>query len=219
MRLFKSNTINWKYIIGEIVLIFFGISLAIWFNNWNTSNTINANKRIAIAKIEDEIRNNLRELHDAREINLKIPTAIETYKEIISRSDGEAISSITEMRNFRASFPGFFIINDSVRINDTLYKYLGDTKINLELVELSEIAWETSRNMGIANEFGYECLYDLENMYNIQRLVQNEMNKAAEALQNQEISRLIRILGFMNQLDEQLETDYNLMLQNIADCL
>jgi hypothetical protein len=73
--------------------------------------------------------------------------------------------------------------------------------------------------MGIANEFGYECLYELENMYNIQRLVQNEINKAAEALQNQEIDRLIRILAFLSQLDEQLESDYNSMLGQISDCL
>lgn len=218
MRLFKPTTVNWKYIIGEILLIFFGISLAIWFNNWNASNTINTNKRIAIDKIEDEIRNNLRELHDAREVNLKIPMAIETYTEIITNSDGEAVSSTTEIQRFQANFPGFFTIKDSVRINDTIYKYLGDTKINLELVELSEIAWETSRNMGIANNFGYECLYSLENMYNIQRMVQKEMDKASEALQNQEIKRLIRILEFMNQLDKQLEADYNLVLKNIAEC-
>ena len=28
-------TPNWKYAIGELTLIFLGISLAIWFNNWN----------------------------------------------------------------------------------------------------------------------------------------------------------------------------------------
>jgi len=56
-------------------------------------------------------------------------------------------------------------------------------------------------------------------MYNIQRLVQNEINKAAEALQNQEIDRLIRILAFLSQLDEQLESDYNSMLGQISDCL
>ena len=72
MRLFKSSAVNWKYFVGEILLIFFGISLAIWFNNWNTSNTINENKRIAIDKIEEEIQNNLSELHSAREVNLKI---------------------------------------------------------------------------------------------------------------------------------------------------
>ncbi len=219
MRLFKSSTVNWKYIVGEILLIFFGISLAIWFNNWNASNTINANKRIAIDKIKDEIQNNLEELHSAREVNLKIPKAIEAYEEIVSKSYGQAVSSISKMKNFQKNFPDFFIIKDSVRINDSLYRYLGSTKIKLELTALSQIAWETSRNMGITNEFGYECLYSLENMYNIQGLVQNEMNKVAEALQNQEIERLKRILGTVNQLDVQLEEDYNLMLKNIADCL
>jgi len=219
MRFFKSSKVNWKYIVGEILLIFFGISLAIWFNNWNASNTINANKRIAIEKIEEEIQNNLIELHSAREVNLKIPQAIEAYEEIVSKSYGQAVSSISKMRNFQENFPDFFIIKDSVLINDSLYRYLGNTRIKLELTALSQIAWETSRNMGIVNEFGYECLYGLENMYNIQGLVQNEMNKAAEALQNEEIERLNRILGFVNQLDEQLEDAYNLMLKNIADCM
>ena len=219
MRLFKPTTINWKYIIGEILLIFFGISLAIWFNNWNASNTINENKRIAIAKIEEEIQNNLNELQISREVNLKIPKAIEAYEEIVPDSYGQAVSSVSKMKNFQENFPEFFIIKDSVRINDTLYRYIGNTRINLDLTALSQIAWETSRNKGITNEFGYDCLYGLESMYNIQQLVQNEMNKAAEALQNQEIERLNRILGFVHQLDEQLEDAYNLMFKNIADCM
>lgn len=219
MRLFKSTTVNWKYIIGEILLIFFGISLAIWFNNWNASNTINANKKIAIDKIEDEIRNNLDELYSAREVNLKIPRAIAAYEEIISNNDGEAVAGISEMMDFQETFPNFFIIKDSVQINDSLYRYLGNTRIRLELTAFSQIAWETSRNMGIANEFGYECLYNLENVYNIQQLVQNEMDKAAEALQNEEVDRLKRILGFVNQLDVQLEDAYNSMLKNIGDCM
>ncbi|UCD60052.1 MAG: hypothetical protein JSV59_09155 [Flavobacteriaceae bacterium] len=219
MRLFKSTTVNWKYIIGEILLIFFGISLAIWFNNWNASNTINANKKIAIDKIEDEIRNNLDELYSTREVNLKIPRAIAAYEEIISNNDGQVVAGISEMLDFQETFPNFFIIKDSVQINDSLYGYLGNTRIRLELTAFSQIAWETSRNMGIANEFGYECLYNLENVYNIQQLVQNEMDKAAEALQNEEIDRLERILGFVSQLDVQLEDAYNSMLKNIGDCM
>lgn len=219
MRLFKPSTVNWKYIVGEILLIFFGISLAIWFNNWNASNTVNENKRIAIDKIEEEIQNNLKELHNAREVNLKIPKAIEAYEEMVPESYGQAVSSISKMKDFQENFPEFFIIKDSVQINDSLYRFLGSNRIKLELLSLSQIAWETSRNMGITNEFGYECLYSLENMHNIQRLVQNEMNKAAEALQNSELERLKRILGTVNQLDVQLEDAYNLMLKNIADCM
>jgi hypothetical protein len=197
----------------------FGISLAIWFNNWNEDSKINTNKKIALDKIEDEIENNLEELRAAREVNNKVPKAIASYKELILKGNGHAVSEISQMQDFQKEYSGFFQIKDSVRINDSVYRYLGDSKVNIELTELSEIAWETSRNMGIANEFGYECLYELENMYNIQRLVQNEINKAAEALQNQDIDRLIRILGFVSQLDEQLEMDYNSMLGHITDCL
>ncbi|MDB4270488.1 hypothetical protein N9896_00160 [bacterium] len=219
MRLFKPNTMNWKYILGEVLLIFIGINLAIWFNNWNEDSKINTNKKIALDKIEDEIQNNLEELRAAREVNNKVPKAIANYKELVLKGDGHVVSEISKMQEFQKKYSGFFQIKDSVRINDSVYRYLGDTKINIELAELSEIAWETSRHMGIANEFGYECLYELENMYNIQRLVQNEINKAAEALQNQEIDRLIRILAFLSQLDEQLESDYNSMLGHITDCL
>ena len=219
MRLFKPNTMNWKYILGEVLLIFIGINLAIWFNNWNETNKINTNKTIALDKIEAEIQNNLEELRSARQINIKIPKAITNYKEFVFKGNGHPVSEISQMQDFQKEYSGFFQIKDSVRINDSVYRYLGDTKINIELAELSEIAWETSRHMGIANEFGYECLYELENMYNIQRLVQNEINKAAEALQNQEIDRLIRILAFLSQLDEQLESDYNSMLGQISDCL
>lgn len=219
MGFFKSSGINWKYIVGEILLIFFGISLAIWFNNWNTSNTINENKRIAIDKIKEEIQNNLSEIRASRKVNSKIPKAIAIYKEFVSQGDGHVVSEKSRMKDFQEEYSGFFLIKDSVRINDSIYRYLGDTKINIELTELSEIAWETSRLMGIANEFGYDCLYELENMYNIQRLFQNEINKAAEALQNQDIDRLLRILGFMSQFDEQLESDYNSMLGQITNCL
>ena len=91
--------------------------------------------------------------------------------------------------------------------------------INLELAELTEIAWETTKDMGIASEFGFDCLYQLENMYNVQRLVQKEINNSAEALQKSDIERLLRVLEFINQLDAQLERDYNRVLDNLRICL
>jgi len=51
MRFFKENrSLNLKYIFGEILLLFMGINLAIWFNNWNASKKINEGKKIAISK-------------------------------------------------------------------------------------------------------------------------------------------------------------------------
>ena len=59
MRFFKLNRkLNLKYIFGEILLLFIGINLAIWFNNWNASKKINEEKKVAISKIAEEIKNN-----------------------------------------------------------------------------------------------------------------------------------------------------------------
>ena len=41
----KVRDFNWKYVLGEIFLIFIGITLAIWFNNFN-QNRIDENKKV-----------------------------------------------------------------------------------------------------------------------------------------------------------------------------
>ena len=51
----KLPKFNWKYIIGEVSLIFIGISLAIWFNNWNENQKL---KRVEV-QILQEIKNGL----------------------------------------------------------------------------------------------------------------------------------------------------------------
>lgn len=200
-------------------MIFLGINLAIWFNDWNTARKIDDSKALAIEKIEGEIRNNLEEIVRAREINTKIPEAISAIKNMQSEKHEGTVATIEEMTAFRNSFPNFFIPIDSIQVVPGLYRYEGDTKINLELAELTEIAWETTKDMGIASEFGFDCLYQLENMYNVQRLVQNEIDNATEALQKTDIERLIRVLEFIRQLDTQLERDYKRVLDNLGVCI
>ncbi len=199
-------------------MIFIGINLAIWFNNWNTSRKLDQNKAIAIAKIQEEINNNLIELVRARNANASIPAAIEKFKNMRSDKYEGTVATSSEMTLYIKEFPGFYTVMDSTILEPGLYRYEGDTFINLELAELTEIAWETSKDMEIANEFGFDCLYELENMYNVQRLVKKEIDKSAEALQTSDISRLERILEFIRQLDSQLERDYKRMLSNINIC-
>ena len=45
---------------------------------------------------------------------------------------------------------------------------------------------------------------------------QIKINKAANALQRNELNELIRVLGFLNQLNVQLEEKYKEVLENIA---
>ena len=83
MRFLKSNKnykFNLKYVLGEIFLLFIGISLAIWFNNWNTTKRSNKDKEIAIVKITEEISNNLVEIQIAQDSNQKIQKHLQNLK-------------------------------------------------------------------------------------------------------------------------------------------
>ncbi len=218
MKRLRLRNLNWKYIVGEVLLIFVGINLAIWFNDWNASKKIDQNKKIAIEKIQIEIKNNLEELLKTRENNQRITGAIETYKGFDPGATEGVIATTGQMKKFRKQYPGFFHATDSTQLKDEFFNYEGDIFINLELAELSKIAWETSKTTGIVNEFGYDCLYELQGIYNLQSLVTNEMSKAGNALQNQEIELLLRVLEFINQMDSNLEEDYKSVLEHIMDC-
>lgn len=50
--------LNWKYALGELVLIFLGISLAIWFNNWNDLQKRKRLEKDILLQIQRDIKTN-----------------------------------------------------------------------------------------------------------------------------------------------------------------
>lgn len=218
MRFIRLKEIKWKYILGEIFLIFVGINLAIWFNGWNTSKTTSSNIEIALDKIKGELNANLKQLEENRTSNQKITFFLDAIMAIQKENSGELLVSPKIMSAFEDTYKDFFAVTDSTYVDTDLYSYVGDTYINLDITELSRIAWETSKSTGIFHEFGYECLYELEGIYNTQNLVQNEIDKATEALRNESIDDLRRILKFANQLEMQLESQYKKIIGNIDNC-
>ncbi|MGX1931117.1 hypothetical protein [Flagellimonas sp. 2504JD4-2] len=217
MRFFKLKSFNWKYIVGEILLLFVGINLAIWFNDWNESKIIQKDKEIALTKIKGEIEANLNELVTNRALNQRIPSF---YRELdsLKSKEGALVLSPGGMSRFVEKYPEYFVKVDSVAVGDGLYRYQGDTFLNLEISDLSSIAWDISKSTGIFHEFGYDCLYELQGMYYTQDLVRNEFKNATEALRNRAIDDLVRIIGILSQLEGQLESQYKDMIINIDNC-
>lgn len=218
MRRIRIRNLNLKYILGEILLIFIGINLAIWFNNWNTSKEVSKNKVVALTKIEGELRNNLAELLKSRADNKRIPEFIDEYKGLSSNNSGTIVMTTGEMRVFQSEYSSFYKILDSTQKRDGHFEYKVDTYINLEIPTLSEIAWDTSKATGIFSDFSFDCLYELESTYNLQDLVANEFQKVVEALQRDSIEKLLKALEFVSQLEQQLEKRYNKVLLNLENC-
>ena len=220
MRFFKlgKKEFNWKYVLGEILLIFIGINLAIWFNNWNASKKAIADKNVAITKITEEVINNSNQLKIAQEQNHQILLAYSEYKNKFDGNTSQLLATPSEVKELNTKYPGFYLTSDSIPLKNDVYRYNGGTHILLEIPILNEIAWDTTKTLSILNEFDYECLYDLESMYSLQRLVQKEINKASDALQKRELKELMNILGFLNQLNSQLSENYKTVLENIENC-
>jgi len=61
---------TWLYIVREIVLLFIGISLAIWFNNWNERRKFKSIIKKSIGFIELELKSNL-EILKSNKINIE----------------------------------------------------------------------------------------------------------------------------------------------------
>jgi len=207
-----------KYIFGELLLLFIGINLAIWFNNWNSSKKINEGKRIAISKIIEEVESNKLEFDKVLKNNYRILNAYNDFKKIYDGNTSVIKANPKQLQLLRNKYPDFFITKDSIALENGLFRYRGVTKLVLEIPTLTEIAWNTTTTLNITNELNYECLYELESIYNLQRRVQIEINKSADALQKGELEELMSILNFLNQLGSQLQTNYNSIKKNIQNC-
>lgn len=51
--------ISWRYALGELVLIFLGITMAIWFNNWNEARQATRVEVRSLQELRDALRQDL----------------------------------------------------------------------------------------------------------------------------------------------------------------
>jgi len=219
MRFFKLNrNLNLKYIFGEILLLFIGINLAIWFNNWNASKKINEEKKVAISKIAEEIKNNKIEIDSVLINSHRIINAYQDFKNVYDGNTAAINTNPTQLKFLNNKYPDYFRVKDSIAMDNGIFHYRGVTRINLEIPTLTEIAWKTTTTLNVTSEFNYECLYELESLYNLQRRVQIEINKSADAMQQGKLDELMVILEFINQLGSQLQSDYESVKENILNC-
>lgn len=199
----KFWRLDWKYVIGEIVLLFIGINLAIWFNNWNSSKRLNQNKAVAVESIQQEINSNREEIQEALERNREILNAFNELSSLYSGSTSNVVATVDEMQDLKNKYPGFFTVEDSLVQENNRFLYSGSTSMRLEIPTVSDVAWETTQAIGLAGEFDFECLLGLERTYDLQSLIEQQIGRATDALQENDVDRLLRAIDFSNQLSEQ----------------
>ena len=104
-------------------------------------------------------------------------------------------------------------------MDETTFRYAGDTFLDIHLPELRAIAWKTGQSLEVLNELDYECLFGLESLYNLQQQVLVHYEKVTEALANESSTgQIVRRLSIAGQLERQLTEDYRRMLEGMEEC-
>lgn len=140
-RIFTA--VNWKYAVGEILLIVIGILLAVQINNWNSDRIFRINERTILSRLKNDLISNQQNITRRSEINkerLKMTEEIYdllekhmTYEEMINavcpaRMDfpfNPVQSTFEEMKNTGLIYR---LSNDSIR-NQVInyYRELNET--------------------------------------------------------------------------------------------
>lgn len=78
--------INWKYALGEILLLFIGITIAIWFNNWNESKKAREVEIKSLIELKSAIDLDLRDIGENIE---GFTNRVRLYRMIIKHIENE----------------------------------------------------------------------------------------------------------------------------------
>ena len=132
----------------EILFIFIGITLAVWFNNWNDERKNRATERKALIELQKSIE------HDLEDIRLNISSfrkRIDTYRQLIKFIEQE--QSMTDTLKKRLPF----MMGTTTFINNTAaYESLKSQGINLIRDQQLKLAilnyYDVSQDWIISNE-------------------------------------------------------------------
>lgn len=113
-RIFKPvKHIDWSYAVGEIILIFLGISLAIWFNNWNEDRNERRTEVNILREIQENLTSNIRHTTSISEAELSRAKAYRKLGNIILSDqlpkEGKALpDTMTKLLHQLNSYANYF---------------------------------------------------------------------------------------------------------------
>jgi hypothetical protein len=180
-----------------------GVLLAFYLNNINARSKIELRKQISIQNLNNEISKNKFELLDSSD-NEGLIAFLSEIRKINNEIPNDLTLSTKAMGKLVKKYAGFIEIRDSTNVEGDHYSYNVAYKFELNLNDVQNIAWETSKMSDITNEISYDCLHALVKIYSLQEIFINEQQKLLSHFVNAEHNKLLSALGIVEQLKTQL---------------
>ena len=152
---------------------------------------------------QDSPHNNKSQLLDSNE-NDRLVYFLQRIRKIDDDIPTLLTTSDSSINNLRRDYPDFIEVKESKVISSNLSEYNVAYKFDLNLADLQNIAWETSKMSNITSELDYDCLQDLVKIYSLQEIFLVEQQKILNHFVNAEHDKLLSVLLIVQQLKSQL---------------
>jgi len=208
----KKKKVEWLNHFVGFVSVVLGVLMAFWLNSWNESRKESGSIETALQNIKNEIEKNLSGMDSIIAKNKRQRDMLEEYLEYIDEDMKVTVSK--------------------ERFDPLVEKYVGylsadgtGVKINLELFQLSEVAWVTTHRTGILAAVDFELAFTLESTYDLQEKVNSFDDTIISELRNvsgkkDSFQKIFRALDIEINLATQLkEREYPKALKVINEQL
>ena len=208
----KRNKIEWLNHFVGFVSVVLGVLMAFWLNSWNESRKESDSIETALQNIRNEIEKNQGGMDSIITKNKRQRDMLEEYLKYIDE-DMEVRVSKERLNPLLAQY-GEYLTSDGTGV-----------KINLELFQLSEVAWVATHRTGILAAIDFELAFTLESTYDLQEKVNSFDDTIISELRNisgkkDSFEKIYRALDIEINLATQLkERQYPKALKAISEQL
>lgn len=180
-----------------------GVLLAFYLNDLSSRSKIENRKQLSILNINNELDRNKSVLNDSNN-NERLINFLTKVRKINVEIPNELTTTASSMKKLKMNYADFIEIKDSIGSFKNSFKYNVAYKFELNLDDLQNIAWETSKMSDITTELNYDCLQALVKVYSLQEIYTNEQQKILVHFVNAEHNKLLSTLRIVQQLKSQL---------------
>lgn len=164
MKTKRKRKVNWvNHSVGFISVVL-GVIIAFWLNNWNEQRKEKKSIQVALQNIKSEMIRNQASLDTIINQNARQADFLSKYLESVDE-DMNIIVPTEEWGKLVAEYP------------DQLELQSSGVRLNMDLYQLSEVAWATTNRTGILSSVSFDLAYTLESTYDLQEKV-NEFDQS-----------------------------------------
>jgi len=217
------KTINWTYLLTEVFFLVLGLFLALELNDWSARRKVEQRKTIALQNIQKEIQSNIEELNgngNNDELLALTQSIYPLQAEGVEPERGYLLLEISpaERDSLRKQYAGTIVFKDSSALGKNV-RYKVRLNFELNLANLSDLAWETTKLGGLMDKFSFDCTKGILPAYQIQEKFHLQQDNMVNVYGEQDIPAFLVQVFFWKEYKNALNEEYKLALEGLEDCL